>query len=412
MNDKLLTITLAVLLLPLFAYAQQTVTQDNPDWGLDRVDQRSSILDTKYIYDWTGNNVRIYVLDSGVNASHVDFGNRVVGAGDFIKQLNGSDTDDCNGHGTRVAGVAAGEKWGVAKLAEIWSMKTTPCSGVPSRPAIKEALDELIDDETFNGANLLAVVNLSAELQFDDDINDKVTVLASESGISFVHAAGNSDADACNASPTSVHAISIAASTPNDARWPNSNTGSCVDIFAPGEDIESAAHDSTTGAAVASGTSMSAPFVAGKVALFLHEHQFTSANTIKQRITTYNATHNVLAGIGTGTPNKLVHTRSGLYRPGIHVSFSACDESNNAVYTFTSNGDYGPESEFYTREIDIGGTGSWDELDASTDTFTVFRVPSFTQFRVRARYTVSLGTADDNTSGMITAPDCSGGPSI
>src|SRR5262249_34237990 len=132
-------------------------------------------------------------------------------------------------------------------------------------------------------------------------------------GITAVTIAGNNNgADACAYSPSRVPAaLTVANSTNLDARFPGSNLGSCVDLFAPGTDIVSAGIASDTASATMTGTSMAAPHVAGVVARFLQRTPTATPAQLANIVLT-EATRDVITGAGTGTPNRLLFSDQAL----------------------------------------------------------------------------------------------------
>jgi len=276
-------------------------TQTNAPWGLDRVDQRARPLDGRYIYNATATNVRVYVIDSGINASHQDFGGRVLSGATAIS--DGRGTGDCNGHGTHVAGTVGGATWGVAKGVRLVPVRVFGCSGGSANSTIIAGIDWV-------AANAVrpAVANMSlgggASAAVDSATNNLIN-----RGVTVVVAAGNDNANACNYSPARVGAaITVGSTTSTDQRSNFSNFGSCVNIFAPGSSIRSAWHTSNTATNTISGTSMAAPHVAGAAALYLSGNPGASPTTVRNWVYN-NASTNRLSGIGSGSPNRLLYTR-------------------------------------------------------------------------------------------------------
>jgi hypothetical protein len=259
--------TAAALCAPLVAHYEEPDTlfsimeeQGGTTWGLDRVD---GVLDGKYAYnDSAGSGVRVYIVDTGVDATHREFGSRVVDGYDaFGENL---DQTDCQGHGTHVAGIAAGSYYGVAKLATIVPVRVLNCSGFGTTTTVIAGLDWILSNHP---SEVAGVVNLSLGGTRDSRVNVAVSNLIS-AGISVVSAAGNFGDDACKYSPASAHGvITVGATDSKDMRPSFSNYGDCVDLFAPGLYILSANSLNHSTSKNMSGTSQASPFVAGALAV-------------------------------------------------------------------------------------------------------------------------------------------------
>lgn len=312
------------------------------NWGLDRIGQRLLPLNSSASFTYTGLGVHIYILDSGLG-NHLDFrtnsGVSRVGNGTNFATADGeaypnpNDMVDCTGHGTHVAAIAAGRRYGVAKEATIHPVRIGHCNA-----------NILKISEIINGINWIAVNHIKpAVVNFSVNITpglagnyDEETILVMEQafrdlinyfGVTVVNSAGNHNASASNFSPSRMdEMIVVAASTITDDRMgtdPNngpcvnpdtgrtrecgsSNYGSTVDIFAPGEDIISASHKMYNGACRLTGTSMAAPHVTGVIALYLQANPAATPSQVAQAIIN-NSTAGVVKGnLGPFTPNRLV----------------------------------------------------------------------------------------------------------
>ncbi|MCC5865671.1 MAG: S8 family peptidase [Wenzhouxiangella sp.] len=278
-------------------------TQPNATWGLDRVDQRDLPLDGNYVYDTTAAGVYTYIVDTGVRPTHVDFGNRVLSG--FTSINDGRGSNDCNGHGTHVAGTVAGSTWGVAKGAFIVPVRVLGCNGGGTNSGVIAGMDWIAANHTKP-----AVANMSLGGGASTATDNAVTNMRN-AGVTVVVAAGNENQNACNVSPARAPAaITVGSTASNDTRSNFSNWGSCVDIFAPGSSIRSAWHTSNTATNTISGTSMAAPHVAGVAALFLANNPNATPTQVENAIYG-NGSTGKLSGINTGSPNLLVYSRFG-----------------------------------------------------------------------------------------------------
>ena len=242
-------------------------TQDNPTWGLDRIDDETG-LDGSYSYTATGSGVTAYVIDTGIRLDHADFGGRAVTGYDAV---DGSSADDCNGHGTHVAGTIGGGTYGVAKGVSLIAVRVLDCSGSGTTSGVVAGIDWVTEHHQLGSP---AVANMSLGGGASTAIDTAVANSIGD-GVSYAVAAGNGNRggrpqDACNYSPARVPtALTVAASDKADKPASFSNYGTCVDLFAPGVGITSDWYTGTTATNTISGTSMATPHVAGVAALYL-----------------------------------------------------------------------------------------------------------------------------------------------
>ncbi|MFE2142888.1 S8 family peptidase [Streptomyces sp. NPDC059456] len=241
--------------------------QNPAPWPLDRIDQSELPLDGSYTYAGTATGVTAYVVDTGINTAHQEFGGRARnGYNGVFMETSG----DCNGHGTHVAGTLGGATYGVAKGVSLVGVKVANCKGSASLTSILGGLEWMVKDAA-KAPGTPAVANMSMGGTRSYSLDAAVT-RAVAAGITFTVAAGNAADDACTGSPAAVPAaVTVGAADAADQWAPFSSHGHCVDLAAPGVAVTSAWKGSTTALARASGTSMAAPHAAGVAALVLAE---------------------------------------------------------------------------------------------------------------------------------------------
>jgi subtilisin family serine protease len=287
-------------------------TDKAASWGLSRVSYSGSIangLIDDFYYDtgaYSGAGTTVYIIDTGILITHVDFGGR---ASFGVAYAPGGNIDD-NGHGTHCAGTAVGVTYGIAKQARVVAVKVLDFQGSGTIANVIAGIDWV----TFYGVAFKSVASLSLGAP---GVFDSLTVAVNNcvaKGIPVVVAAGNSNADACDYSPAgipstiSVGATEIGGAAPTqfDARAYFSNYGSCVHIFAPGRNIVSAWIGSNTASLVNSGTSMACPHVAGQAACILSSASNITPQQVKDQLQA-TSQKDLIATVGAGSPNFLLY---------------------------------------------------------------------------------------------------------
>jgi subtilisin family serine protease len=308
-------------------------------WGLDRSDQRALPLDGLITRAGSGADVDVYVIDTGVASAHSEFTGRVRSGYSVIG--DGRGTNDCHGHGTHVAGTVAGARFGFATAANIIPVRVLDCYGSGSTSGVIAGINWMITNHVDGQP---AVANLSLGGSYDSATNDAINRAVAD-GITVVVAAGNESTDACTKSPASAAAaITVGSTTSTDSKSYFSNTGACVDIFAPGSSIISAGVSTNSASAIMSGTSMAAPHVAGVAALVLGNARALTPAEVATRIGS-DSTRGVISGLDSSTVNALLYQR-----PTSAASSTSFDEEEESANGANENGsdtasmDYGSET--------------------------------------------------------------------
>jgi subtilisin family serine protease len=395
---------------PNVAYVEQdqvitlsSTTQTNATWGLDRIDQRALPLNGTYTYGATGANVTAYIIDTGIRLTHGEFTGRLVTGFDAVTA--GGNANDCNGHGTHVAGTVGGTVYGVAKAAKLSPVRVLDCNGSGSWSGVIAGVDWVTANH-----QKPAVANMSlgggASTTVDQAVRNSIAA-----GVTYAVAAGNGDRlgrqqDACNYSPARVaEAITVGASTSSDAKTSWSNYGNCVNIFAPGASITSAWHTSNTATNTISGTSMASPHVAGVAALYLQANPGAIPAAVNQAI--YDASTKGIITNSSTANNHLLYSLFGVVTPPPPppnqpptASFTYSCSGLTCNFTDTSTDPEGPISSW-----------AWAFGDGSTSTA---QSPSRT-YTAGGTYTVTLTVTDNGgaTNSMshnvtVTAPSSGG----
>ncbi|WP_428265758.1 S8 family peptidase [Haliangium sp.] len=303
---------------PSVAYIEQdqVVTLDAVDTtdvpnGLDRVDQRTGRNGAYDDFGRRGAGVHVYIIDTGINASHQEFTGRIGAGHDAVD--NDSNPDDCQGHGTHVSSTSAGSQYGLAKNATLHGVRVLNCQGSGTNAGVIAGID-------FVTANHIspAVANMSLGGSKSQALNDAVARSVA-AGVTYAVAAGNESTDACTKSPASEpSAITVGATEDtSDARASFSNFGSCVDMFAPGRNIKGAWIGSSSATNTISGTSMASPHMAGAAALVLGDNPGFSPAQVQAALEGV-ATEGCVTSAGSNSPNLLLHTNLSATDAGPH----------------------------------------------------------------------------------------------
>lgn len=256
-------------------------TEAGATWGLDRIDQRALPLTSTFNYTETGSGVTAYIVDTGIRFTHAEFGGRATSGYDAV---DSGAADDCNGHGTHVAGTVGGATYGVAKEVQLVAVRVLDCSGSGSWSGVIAGVDWVTANHTGP-----AVANMSlgggASAAVDSAVKKSIA-----SGVTYAVAAGNGNQggvaqDACKSSPARVpEAITVGATDKTDTKTSWSNYGSCVDWFAPGLAITSAWINSDTATNTISGTSMATPHTTGVAALYLQANPSAAPGQVRDAL--------------------------------------------------------------------------------------------------------------------------------
>ncbi len=295
--------------------SETAYTESRVPWNLDRLTKHKNVRDNTYNPSGDGKGVDIYVIDTGVRATHQEFEGRVHYAGfDAVDYLTGSNNKgaDCNGHGTHCAAVAAGKFFGVAKKASIYNLRALNCEGVGAVSGIVMGMDKIIKKLESTNNPRPTIISQSLGVKKSPSLNAAIAKSV-EANILSIGAAGNQASYSCEYSPASAKVgVAVGATDKRDQVTIFTNTGECTDIMAPGTQITSATKDCDTCIKTLSGTSMAAPHVSGAVAIILSKNPHLSAKEVKAELlkkSTHGAVQMTLVASNRSskTPNKLLY---------------------------------------------------------------------------------------------------------
>ena len=402
----------------MFALDTQNPT---PSWGLDRIDQRPLPLNSTFTATAQGSGVDTYIVDTGIYASHAEFSGRLAAGFSSIADSNG--TNDCNGHGTHVAGTTAGTTYGIAKLATLIPVRVLDCAGSGSNSGVIAGLDWIVAHH-ISGKS--AVVNMSlgggASTALDTAVQNVIN-----DGIVMVVAAGNSNVDACSTSPArATNALTVGATgqysagETTDSRSSYSNYGPCLDIFAPGSRITSSWIGGSTATNSISGTSMASPHVAGVAAVLFGRYPSSTASQIASMLL-ISATPNVVIGSGTGSPNYLLYldplgeTPSGPapvspIAPSAPTGITVAPRSGSLSIAFTAGPAGTSPITNYNFSLDGGATWLTRSPASTLSPLVVSGLTNGSTYSVSIRAISTAGDGVASPSVIVTIPNAPSEP--
>ncbi|MFJ2213270.1 S8 family peptidase [Streptomyces sp. NPDC101062] len=267
-------------------------------WGLDRIDQRNLPLDGQYDVKGTGKGVTAYIVDSGIETAHPEFAGRASVGFDSVG--DGQNGQDCQFHGTHVAGTVGGSNYGVARDVSLVSVRVLGCDGSGTWAGVLAGFDWVAKN-----AKQPAVMNASIGGPRSTAVNAAVNAVA-DSGVVSVVAAGNENQNACDVSPASASkVVTVGATDKEDRQATFSNWGTCLELYAPGVGIISAKLGG--GYNALNGTSMASPHVAGVAALLKEKYPTASPAAVSNWLI-QESDKDLVTSIGAGSPNRLLYT--------------------------------------------------------------------------------------------------------
>lgn len=385
------------------SYVNESAVQTPAVWGLDRLDQRTLPLNSRYTYEEDASNVHAYIIDSGIRPTHAEFGGRATA--DFDALTETQNAIDCSGHGTHVAGTIGGATFGIAKNVRLHGVRVLPCSG----PGLVSHVLMGIDWVTSNHISP-AVANLSISVSPASTALENFLQASINSGVTYVVTAGNGNIDACTISPGRLtSAIVVGGLNSNDTKGGYSNWGSCVDIWAPGTSITSASIANDTATQVMSGTSMATPHVAGLAALYLARNPSATNQQVQEAIRS-TATSGAIVDLEPNSPNLIAYswlnftpppTEPGRVTIRKRVSSRLPEGGSPASFNYQATNFTLPSFSLTpdrTVDSDVSNFGSSNSITVSEAV-----VPGWTLASIQCTESSADGTNEQNTTVDISS---------
>jgi len=400
---------------------ERTISVQAVPTGIQRIfADTNADIDIDGLDDWRV-DVDVAVIDTGIDFQHPDL--NVVGGinctlGNFFRVKCGQGGDDDHYHGTHVAGTIGaidnGEGVvGVAPGARLWAVKVLNKNGSGYSSWIIAGIDWVAAN-----ADTIEVANMSLGGSGYSQAEYDAIQGAVNKGVAFAVAAGNSDGDARDYSPSTfnnvltVSALADFDGIPGSLGNPTcrgdqddtladfSNWGPAVDIAAPGVCILSTFPLEQGGYGTISGTSMASPHVAGALALLASVHNPGNANDVYSLYNQVKSAGNFdwIDDSGDGIQEPLLDVRT--FKPVLVPTGTPGNAPPEAGFTFTTNG---LTATFTDASTDGGGVVAWD-WDFGDGTGAAVQHPSHT-YAAPGTYQVTLTVTDDQAlTGATTKP--------